>query len=95
MSSFRILTCSLLGCALMLALTGQTADKKVSYYHEVVPILKRSCTGCHHPGKLKGELDLTTYAAFQKGGKHGASFKAGDPKESIIVEEVGGKVEIK
>src|ERR1043165_6219177 len=88
---FHILTRSLLGSALMLASAGQTADKKVSYYHEVVPILKRSCTGCHHPGKLKGELDLTTYAAFQKVGKHGAGFKAGDPKESTIIEEVSGK----
>src|SRR4051812_105230 len=38
----------------------------VSYSKEIVPIFKRSCTGCHHPGKLKGELDLTTYAALQK-----------------------------
>ena len=44
-------------------------SKPLSYYKEVFPIFKRSCTGCHHPGKLKGELDLTTYAAFQKGGK--------------------------
>jgi len=57
----------------------------------VVPILKRSCTGCHHPGKLKGELDLTTYAALQKGGKHGPSFKPGDPEESRIIEEVSGE----
>src|SRR4051812_22440149 len=67
------------------------AEKKVSYYHDVVPILKRSCTGCHHPGKLKGELDLTTYAALKKGGKHGPAFKTGDPKESVIVDEVSGK----
>jgi hypothetical protein len=66
------------------------APKAVSYYHEVVPILKRSCTGCHHPGKLKGELDLTTYAAFAKGGKHGVGFHAGQPTNSIVIEEVSG-----
>src|SRR6185503_4073903 len=58
-------------------------EKAVSFYRDVFPIFKRSCNGCHHPGKLKGELDLTTYAAFLKGGKHGTAFKAGDPKESI------------
>src|ERR1043165_7629555 len=90
-SSFRIFTATMVGSALALAFGAEAAEKQVSYYHEVVPMLKRSCTGCHHPGKLKGELDLTTYAAFKKGGKHGASFKAGDPKESIIIEEISGK----
>src|SRR2546429_119311 len=45
---------------------GADDTKPVSFYHDVVPILKRSCTGCHHPDKLKGELDLTTYTAFLK-----------------------------
>ena len=70
---------------------ARSHGESVSYYNEVVPILKRSCTGCHHPGKLKGELDLTTHAAFAKGGKHGASFKAGDAKNSSVIEEISGK----
>jgi len=65
-------------------------EKAVSFYRDVFPIFKRSCNGCHHPGKLKGELDLTTYAAFLKGGKHGAGFKAGEPTNSIVIEEIGG-----
>src|SRR5688572_3864809 len=79
--------------ALILASTvgSQAEQKPVSYYNEVVPILKRSCTGCHHPGKLKGDLDLTTHAAFKKGGKNGPSFKEGDPKSSSVVEEISGK----
>src|SRR6185369_10346792 len=66
------------------------AQKPVSYFHDLVPVMKRSCTGCHHPGKLKGELDLTTYAAFAKGGKHGPGFKAGVPTNSIVIEEISG-----
>ncbi len=65
-------------------------EKPVSFYREVMPIFKRSCNGCHHPGKLKGQLDLTTYPAFQKGGKHGAGFKPGDAKGSLIMEEISG-----
>src|SRR5215207_2790063 len=86
---FGVLIIGLL--ALFLASSLQAEDKKVSFYKEVVPIFKRSCNGCHHPGKLKGELDLTTYTAFKKGGKHGAPFKSGDPKDSIIIEEISGK----
>ena len=69
---------------------ARAEDKPVSFYRDLVPIFKRSCNGCHHPGKLKGQLDLTTYEAFQKGGKHGASFKPGDPTNSLILEEVTG-----
>src|ERR1043166_1446019 len=79
-----------LGSVLLGAVCARAEDKPVSYYQEIVPIFKRSCTGCHHPGKLKGELDLTTYEAFLKGGKHGAAFKAGDLKGSIILEEISG-----
>src|ERR1051326_6460724 len=75
---------------LLLTLPTRAADRPVSYYKDIVPIFKRSCTGCHHPGKLKGQLDLTTFEAFQKGGKDGPSFKAGNPKESSIIEEISG-----
>lgn len=67
------------------------ADKPVSYYNDIVPVFKRSCTGCHHPGKLKGQLDMTSYEAFKKGGKHGAGFVAGKPKESAVIDEVSGE----
>ncbi len=72
------------------ARAADSAEKPVSYYQDLVPIMKRSCTGCHHPGKLKGELDVTTYAALTKGGKHGTSFKAGQPKDSLLIEEISG-----
>lgn len=77
-------------CTSVVGLNG-AETKPVSYYRDLVPILKRSCTGCHHPGKLKGELDLTSYAAFAKGGKHGASFKPGQPKESSVIDEITGE----
>ncbi len=66
------------------------AAAEVSYYKEITPILKRSCTGCHHPGKLKGQLDLTTYDALKKGGKHGVGFKPGDSRGSSIIEQISG-----
>jgi len=77
-------------CVLSLLANAGAAEKPVSYYNDLVPVMKRSCTGCHHPGKLKGELDVTTYAAFLKGGKHGAGFKSGEPTNSMIIEEISG-----
>ena len=75
---------------MVLVLATGAAEMPVSYYNDLMPVLKRSCTGCHHPGKLKGELDLTTYAAFAKGGKHGTGFKANEPTNSIVIEEISG-----
>jgi WD40 repeat protein len=62
----------------------------VSYYQEVIPLFKRSCNGCHNPGKRKGEVELSSYSGIQKGGKHGAIVKAGEPKNSPLIEEVSG-----
>jgi WD40 repeat protein len=64
--------------------------KPASYYHDILPVFKRSCTGCHHPGKLKGGLDLTSYAGVAKGGKHGPAFQAGDPAKSRLLAQVSG-----
>jgi WD40 repeat protein len=69
---------------------ARAEDKPVSFYKDVMPVFKKSCTGCHHPGKLKGQLDLTTYEAAIKGGKHGALVKAGDLKSSTLMEEISG-----
>jgi WD40 repeat protein len=74
------------------ALSLNAADEKpVSFFNDVVPIFKKSCNGCHHPGKLKGQLDLTTYEAAIKGGKNGELVKAGDPKTSVLMDEITGE----
>ena len=76
--------------ATALALPAAESAKPVSYHRDLTPILKRSCTGCHHPGKLKGDLDLTTHAAFLKGGKNGPGFQPGAPTNSIVLDEISG-----
>src|SRR5580765_1122879 len=73
----------------LLCRAAMSADT-VSYYKEVIPVFKRSCNGCHHPGKAKGDLDLSSYSGIQKGGKHGAVVKAGESKNSPLIEEVSG-----
>jgi hypothetical protein len=87
---FRFLSFACFASFAVVSRAADSAEMPVSYYHDLVPIMKRSCTGCHHPGKLKGELDLTTYAAFSKGGKHGPGFKAGQPTNSMVIEEISG-----
>lgn len=83
----------LLRTSILLASTFFAADlsaEPVSFYREVTPIFRRSCNGCHHPGKMKGELDLTTHVAILKGGKHGEILKLDDATKSPLLEEISG-----
>jgi len=68
---------------------GQTAEP-VSYYKQIQPILQRTCQGCHQPAQPNGELVLTSFEAFQKGGMKGEIFTPGNPDDSLVIEYISG-----
>src|SRR5215472_10837127 len=41
---------------------------KVSYYHQVRPILQANCQGCHQPAKSKGGYVMTEFKRLLAGG---------------------------
>ncbi len=51
----------------------------------IQPILERTCTKCHNPEKLKGELLLTTPDGIRKGGENGPVVVAGKPEDSPLL----------
>lgn len=75
-------------CGLFALLGGGSqvlADaKNPTFDDDVLPIVKQHCVNCHGNDKQKGDLNLATYAALQKGGSSGAAVKAGDPGKSRI-----------
>ena len=77
--------------ALLLLNAWAAADQTpTSFQRDVRPILQRSCAGCHRPGKMKGKLDVTTYAALAHGGKKGTEWTGGEPDKSRLVQMVSG-----
>ena len=62
----------------------------ISYHSEIVPLLKRSCQGCHHPGDPNGDLIVTTYADLKRGGMAGEAIIPGKPDDSLIIELISG-----
>lgn len=90
----RIMVLVLVGSAAANAADPEPREKAsaspVSYYREILPIFKESCNGCHHPGKMKGELDLTTHASVLKGGKHGSIIDVAAPRKSRLYDEISG-----
>ena len=69
---------------------GHDKEKPVSYHTQIVPILKRSCQGCHHPGDPNADLIVTTYAELKRGGMAGEAIIAGKPDESLLIELISG-----
>lgn len=59
--------------------------EEVEFYSGAIqPILNQNCKSCHNPNKLKGELDLSSFAGIQKGGEDGHILESGNPEESAL-----------
>lgn len=88
----RFLVCWLALVALtMQSTSAEEAEKPVSYYRQIRPLLQRHCSGCHQPAKSGGNLLLTGHAEFLKGGENGPGFVPGKPEESLIVTYISGE----
>jgi len=75
---------------LALAADAPAASQPSSFYRDVRPVLMANCNACHKPDKTKAELDMTSYAALLKGGKHGKTVVPGKPDDSRLIEEITG-----
>ena len=66
-------------------------EPKVSFKDDIQPILAERCSfpGCH-AAPIQGDLDLTAYETFKKGGKNGPGFDAGNGKGSLVVKRIDG-----
>ena len=54
----------------------------------IEPILSKKCVRCHNPKKAKGQLQMHTYAALQKGGKNGIILDFNSPESSEILNRI-------
>lgn len=64
------------------------ASVAVSFDRQIRPIFEAKCNNCHGLKKPKGDLDLRTLAALNKGGTSGPAVKPGDPTMSTLWESV-------
>jgi predicted CXXCH cytochrome family protein len=64
-------------------------EPKVSYYHQVRPILQANCQGCHQPAKSKGGYVMTDFKRLLAGGdSEGAAITPEHPEKSAILKMV-------
>ncbi len=84
-----ILFCFVLWSPLVVA-DNHGKEEPVSYYKQILPLLKRSCQGCHHPGDPNGDLIVTSYDELKRGGMAGEAIIPGKPDDSLIIELISG-----
>ena len=86
-----VVSLSLLGmCARGEEKPASEPDAQVSYFRDVLPILRqKNCTGCHQPAKKGGEYVMTEFASLLKGGETGeAAIVPGKPAESYLISQI-------
>jgi mono/diheme cytochrome c family protein len=62
------------------------APPPVSFIHDVAPIFKESCFGCHGAKNPKGKLDMTRYDSLRKGGTKDDPIVEGKPEDSYLID---------
>jgi len=72
------------------AAPAQTA-KKVSFSHDVAPILSQKCMQCHGLAQPMANLDLRSRQGALKGGQHGPALVPGDAAASHIYRHITGQ----
>jgi len=72
------------------SLAAADADKEISFFRDVLPILRqKNCTGCHQPAKQGGEYVMTDFASLLKGGESGeAAIVPGKTDKSYLIEQI-------
>jgi WD40 repeat protein len=73
-------------CVFILVAIPTLAAQEPGYERSIRPILDKYCTGCHQPASKQSDLDLTTYAGFEAGGRRGPAFVAGLPEQSLVIQ---------
>ncbi len=67
----------------------EAAGRKISYYHDIRPILQANCLGCHQPAKSKGGYVMTDFKKLLAGGDSAhAAIVPGHPDESSILKMI-------
>ncbi|MBX7103478.1 MAG: hypothetical protein K1X57_05330 [Gemmataceae bacterium] len=61
-----------------------SAQAKVTFDQNVLPLLKEKCLNCHNADKARGGLDASTFGKLMEGGSSGAVVKPGEADGSRL-----------
>lgn len=77
-SAFGLQASHLLVFASALLLLPASAEDKVTYQDQILPLVEANCSKCHNADKKKADLELTSYQGALKGSGSGAVVVSGN-----------------
>ena len=81
----------ILSVAAFFTCAAMAQDPPISFHRQIAPILERRCHACHQAANAGGQLNLTSYSLFRKGGKEGPILVPGKPDDSLMVKMISGE----
>src|ERR1700690_4340742 len=85
-----VFTAATLYTLAVVSLAAQTPS--VTFEKDVLPIFTKSCLGCHGAAMQMGDLDFSTPASIQKGGKSKVpAVVKGSADKSLLYQKVADK----
>lgn len=71
--------------------TGSLNAAEIDFVHEIVPLLRKHCGGCHSGDKRQGGYSFNTRAQLLAGGETGRAVIAGQGAKSALIERLRSK----
>src|SRR5262245_57057227 len=72
-----------------------TPEQLEFFEKRIRPLIVTHCAECHGEGQAKGGLRLISGEAVRRGGDSGAAIVPGKPDESLLIEAVGHRGDLK
>ncbi len=69
-----------------IVLAAPPTGKRLTFQHDIKPILEKKCLRCHGGEETKAGLEVSVLVNLMAGGESGPALMAGNPDESLIVE---------
>jgi hypothetical protein len=75
-----------------LAVTKSSGSETVRFAKDIAPVLAANCNGCHVDAqRARGNLNMSTFAQFLRGGDGGPPVTPGNPANSLMVRRIKGE----
>ena len=78
-----------LGFSVLVVVCAARTFAAPTYEHDIIPLLRSYCAGCHNDRDAEGDLSVETFASFRRGGEFsGDPVSPGDVDGSVMIERI-------
>ncbi len=90
-SLFPVAPMRILSALVLLLAAAPFTHAAIRFEHDIAPILRTHCAGCHNDSETEGDFSVETLAALRTGGDKGDPIEPGNPDASLLIKLIEGK----